>query len=208
MSRKNLYTFISMKYYLAPDSALHSGLYSAPDSKIEKISILVPFQATIDPKIILHETPYTPSFLKKKGVLHHRCFQKHPPYTPFILVFTVDEVCYISNKYQPLNNLAKHHYFYTRDFISLLHFKQKFTISIAEFFRNIHRNNFLVFLTVDEVCYISNKYQPPYDLVKRQYFDRIDFISFFFLRKNWRCLSQTFYGTSTIYYFFTVFKSE
>ena len=78
-------------------------------------------------------------------------------------------MCYISNKYQPLNNLAKHHHFYTRDFISLLHFKQKFTISIAEFFRNIHRNNFLVFLTVDEVCYISNKYQPPYDLVKRQY---------------------------------------
>ena len=78
-------------------------------------------------------------------------------------------MCYISNKYQPLNNLAKHQYFYTRDFISLLHFKQKFTISIAEFFRNIDRNKFLVFLAVDEVCYISNKYQPPYDLVKCQY---------------------------------------
>ena len=205
MSRKNLYTFISMKYYLAPDSALHSGLYSAPDSKIEKISILVPFQATIDPKIILHETPYTPSFLKKKGVLHHRCFQKHPPYTPFILVFTVDEVCYISNKYQPLNNLAKHHYFYTRDFISLLHFKQKFTISIAEFFRNIHRNNFLVFLTVDEVCYISNKYQPPYDLVKHQYLCTRGFICLLHFGKKWHSPSQMFFGTSTFYHFFHYF---
>ena len=37
----------------------------------------------------------------------------------------MDEVRYISNKYQPPNNLAKYQYFYTRDFIFLLHFEKK-----------------------------------------------------------------------------------
>ena len=111
-------------------------------------------------------------------------------------------MCYISNKYQPLNNLAKHHYFYTRDFISLLHFKQKFTISIAEFFRNIDRNKFLVFSTVDEVCYISNKYQPPYNLEKRQYFHTIDFISLFYSEKKLALSIPNVLRTST----FTTFS--
>ena len=50
----------------------------------------------------------------------------------------MDEVCYISNKHQPLNNLAKRQYFYTIEFISLLHFEKKLEHSIAKVFRNIH----------------------------------------------------------------------
>ena len=46
-------------------------------------------------------------------------------YHIFIIVFTVDEVRYISNKYQPPNNLVKSQYFYTTNFIPLLHFEIK-----------------------------------------------------------------------------------
>ena len=63
----------------------------------------------------------------------------------------------MSDKYQPPNSLAKHQYFYTRDFMSLLHFKYKFALS-----------TFLRVLTVDEVYYISNKFQPPNKLAKHQ----------------------------------------
>ena len=66
MSRENLYTFIPMKYYLAPDSVLHYALYLAPDSKIEKINILVPFQATIDPKNNFTQNTLHSSFISKK----------------------------------------------------------------------------------------------------------------------------------------------
>ena len=56
----------------------------------------------------------------------------------FLLVFTEDEVCHISNRYQPPNNLAEYQYFYTRDFISLLHFEKILALSIANVFRDIH----------------------------------------------------------------------
>ena len=90
-------------------------------------------------KIFLHKTPYTPFLFQVKiCVLHRRIFQKHPLFITFLVFLTVDEVCYISDKYQPPNNLAKHQYFYTRDFISLPHFKYRFALSIADSFRNIH----------------------------------------------------------------------
>ena len=55
----------------------------------------------------------------------------------FWVLFTVDEVCYISNQYQAPNNLAKHQYFYTRDYIPPL-FRKKMAISTTKVFRNIY----------------------------------------------------------------------
>ena len=76
------------------------------------------------PQNLFYTNTLHSSFIQKKMcALHRRCFQKYPLFTPFLLVFTVDGVSYILNKYQPLKNLAKHQYFYTGDFILLLHFK-------------------------------------------------------------------------------------
>ena len=93
------------------------------------------------------DTLHSPFISKKKKktdcALHRRYFWKHPLFTTFWLVLWM-EVCYISNKYQPPSNLAKYQYFYTRDFVSLLHFikknkkKMALSISIANVFRNIH----------------------------------------------------------------------
>ena len=83
---------------------------------------------------ILHTRPYIPpSFRNKVGALHRKRFQKHPLFTAFLLVFTVD-VCNISNKNQPPSNLAKYQYFNTRYLISLLHFEIKSALSITNFF--------------------------------------------------------------------------
>ena len=77
-------------------------------------------------KIFLHKTPYAPpSFQQKTCALHCRCFQKYPLFTIFLLVFTVNQVCYVSNKYHPPNNLTKHQYFYRRDLIPLFHLEKK-----------------------------------------------------------------------------------
>ena len=74
-------------------------------------------------KLFLYKASETaPSFPEKNCALHGTSFQKHPLFTPFLLVFTVDEVCYISNKHQPPYDLVKRQYFYARGFISLLHF--------------------------------------------------------------------------------------
>ena len=48
------------------------------------------------------------------------------------------EVYYILNKYQPPNKLAKDQYFYTRNFMSLLHFEKELELPIAKVFRKIH----------------------------------------------------------------------
>ena len=79
-------------------------------------------------KIFLHKNLRSPS-----QILLEISF-----FFPFLLVLTVDKVCYISNKYQALNNLTKHQYIYTRDFISLFHFGKELAPSIAKFFQNIH----------------------------------------------------------------------
>ena len=55
-----------------------------------------------------------------------------------LLVFKVDEVCNISNKYKRPYNLAKYQYFYTKDFISLLHFETKLALSIVKVLPNFH----------------------------------------------------------------------
>ena len=54
-----------VKYYLAPDSALSS----APDSKIKKISILVPFWATIYHKTNFPRNTLHSSFISEKKIL-------------------------------------------------------------------------------------------------------------------------------------------
>ena len=70
-------------------------------------------------------TLHPPSFQKRIYDIHPRSFHKHQMFTTFLLVFTVDEMCNISNKYQPPSNLAKYKYFCKRDVISLLHFEKK-----------------------------------------------------------------------------------
>ena len=90
-------------------------------------------------KMFLRKTSYVPPFFQIRiCALHRTIFQKHPLFTTFLLVLTVDEVHYISNKYQAPYSLAKRQYFYKRDFISLLHFGKKMMLSIANVFPNIH----------------------------------------------------------------------
>ena len=81
-------------------------------------------------------------------------------FTPFLLVFTVDDVCYISNKYQPPCNLAKHQYFYTRDFISLLHFENALhRMNLWMFFETSTFSLFLKvrFVNTSSKCWLLNK---------------------------------------------------
>ena len=99
-----------------------------------------------------------PFFISKKlCALDRRMFCKGPLFTTFLVFLTVDEVCYISNKNQPFsNNLAKRQYFYTRDFISLLHFERKLALFIAKPFRKHPLfTTFSLFLTVRNVCNIQ-----------------------------------------------------
>ena len=89
-------------------------------------------------KTFLYKTPYAPPFFQiKMCALHRRIFQKHLLFTTFLVFLTVDEVCYISNKYQPPYDLAKCQYFYTSGFISLFYFEKKLALSIANVLRNI-----------------------------------------------------------------------
>ena len=56
-------------------------------------SILVPFWATIDHKnIFTQKTLHTSFILKNVCALHRRCFYKHPLFTKFLLVLTLNEV--------------------------------------------------------------------------------------------------------------------
>ena len=80
----------------------------------------------------------------------------------FLAVFTVDEVCHFSNKYQPPNNLAKYKCFCTRNFTSILHFEKNIGALHRKYFsENRLFTSFSPFLTVREVCNISNKYWIP-----------------------------------------------
>ena len=164
-------------------------------------------------KYFLHNTPYTPLlFHRKNCAVHGGNFLKTSTFTTFLVVLTLYEICYISYKDEPPNNLVKYQYFYTRDFISLLHFEKKFALSIVESFKNIYFLPVLLVLTLDELCYISYKYQPftnhTNNLPKHQYFYMRDFIFLRLSKKNERSPLQTFFETSTFYQFFTIFKNE
>ena len=95
-------------------------------------------------------------FTKELALSIAESFKNIHFFSTFLLVFTVDGVCYISNKKQPPNNLAKRQYFYTRDFISLLHFERKLVLFIAKPFRKHPLfTTFPLFLTVHHICNIQ-----------------------------------------------------
>ena len=109
-------------------------------------------------KIFLHKTPHTPPlFLKKIALPSHNLLETSTFYHSFTSFHSRWVLCCISNKYQPLNNIAKHQYFYTRDFISLFHFDKILALSIAKVFETSSIYH-ISLLTVSEVCNISNKH--------------------------------------------------
>ena len=60
-------------------------------------------------KIFLHQAPDTvSSFQQNIYALHRRIFWKHPLFTTCQLVFTVDELWTISNKYRSHSNIPKY----------------------------------------------------------------------------------------------------
>ena len=66
----SLHFLVLMEYYLVPDSALHSALYSAPQSNIQKLSVLVPFLKSIKQAIVFTQDTLHFSFIsKEKNVL-------------------------------------------------------------------------------------------------------------------------------------------
>ena len=171
-----------MKYYLAPNSALHS----APDS-----------------------APHTPSsFQKKTCALRRTCFQKHPLFTTFLLVFAVDELCYISNKYQPPNNLAKYQYFGTRDFISRFHFEKKnCTLHRKRFWKHPLFTTFSPFLTGGEVFNTSSKCWLPNESANKIFLRKTLYSPPLFQKNNLCSPLQMLLETSTFYDIFSNFQS-
>ena len=67
----------------------------------------------------------------------------------------MDEVCNISNENRPPNNLAKYQYFYTRDFISFLHFKKELAFSISKIFETSTFTTFSLLLTVKRFAIVQ-----------------------------------------------------
>ena len=142
-------------------STTFSTTFSTIFKNIKKLIYQHRSQQLLTTKFFLHKTPYTsPSFQIKIRVLRCRCFQNLPLFTTFLLLFIVDEVCDISSKYQPPNNLAKHQYFYTRGFLLLFHFQNKLALSLhpKSFRKHALFTTFSQFLKVSEVCDISSRY--------------------------------------------------
>ena len=82
-------------------STTFSTIFSTIFENIKRIVYQYLSKQLLTTKIFLHETTFTPpSFQIKVRILHRRCFQNHPLFTTFLLVFTMDELCYISHKYQ------------------------------------------------------------------------------------------------------------
>ena len=70
----------------------------------------------------------------------------------------MDEVCNISSKKQPPSNLAKYQYFYKRFYIPLSFRNKVGALNRKSFSKHPFFTTFSLFLTVNEVCNISNKY--------------------------------------------------
>ena len=140
-------------------STTFSTIFSTRFENIKIIVYQYLSEQLLTTKIFLHKTPYTPAlFHKKVCALQRRCFYKRPLFTTFLIDFTVDEVCYISNKHQTLNNLAIYQYFYTRDFISLRHFEKKIgALHRKRFSKHPLFTTFSLFLKMSDVCNISSK---------------------------------------------------
>ena len=83
-------------------------------------------------------TLHSSSIFKKFLHLPWQNLLETSTFSTFLLVLTVDEVCYISNKYQPTHKLLKYQYFYPRHFKPFFQFNKEIACFIAEAFRNIH----------------------------------------------------------------------
>ena len=118
----------------------------------------------------LHKRLYLPtSFRNKVGALRRKHFSKHPLFT-FSLFLTVSEMGNILNKcWHPDKSAWK--YFYTRHLTLLLHFNKKNCALHRRIYQKHQRfTTFSLVFTVDDVCNISNKDQPPSNSAKYQYF--------------------------------------
>ena len=91
---------------------------------------------TINQTTILRKIPNTsPSLQKKNCTLHRRRFQKNPLFA-FLLIFTMNKLCNISNKYRILSNLPSINIF-TQGTL-YIYFEKTLVLFIANVFRNIH----------------------------------------------------------------------
>ena len=126
----------------------------------------------------------------------------------FPLFLQVSEVCHILSKCWLPNKSANKTLLHKAPYIPPLFQIKIWALHCRIFEEYPLFTTFLVFLTVDKVCYISNKYQPPYDLEKRQYFHTIDFISLFYFEKKLALFISNVLRNINFYYFFTIFRSE
>ena len=78
-------------------STTFSTIFSTMFENIKRIVYQYLFEQLLTTKVFLHKTLYTPSFQIKVRVLHRRCFQNHPLFTTFVLVFTAAEVIFHIN---------------------------------------------------------------------------------------------------------------
>ena len=145
-----------MKYYLAPDSALHS----APCSKTKKISVLGP-SLTIPRQCSYFNTRhFTLLFhLKKNDCAFHRTRFRNIQFLPRAQQFTQWMRCvkfkistYLLVIYQQIN-------IFTRDTLYPSFIPKKIgTLHRKLFLKHPLFTTFSLFLKVPQVCNISNKY--------------------------------------------------
>ena len=114
----------------------------------------------------------------------------------------LSEVCNISNV--GLNNKSANKIFLHNTPHTLPSFQKKLRSPSQNFLETLNFHHIFTSLhsyTVDEVCNISNKNQPPGNLAKLQYLRY--FISLIHIKEKWRSLSKMFF-----YHIFTIFNSE
>ena len=164
-TQETLYlSFISKKKWCSPSQRFFKTstfyhIFTIFNSEVCNISNKYWLHSKSTKNCFYTNTLHPPSFQKRIYDIHPRSFHKHQMFTTFLLVFTVDEMCNISNKYQPPSNLAKYKYFCKRDVISLLHFEKKNgVLHRKRFSKHSLLSTFSLFLMVSEVCNISNKY--------------------------------------------------
>ena len=125
-------------------------------------------------------------------------------FTTFLLVFKVDKVCNMSNKNQPPNDLAKCLYYYTRDFMSLLHFEIEIALS-KSFSKLPLYTTFLLFLKWVRIII----FQINTDFLILQLFIQDTLHLSFISKKSLYSPSHKFLETSTFFItFWLVFTVE
>ena len=104
-------------------------------------------------------------YLNRNCTLHRTSSWKHSLFTTILLVFTVDKVCNISNKYQSPSNLPTHNtlILLSKRLYNLLSFEKNVgTLHWKHLPKHPLFTIFSLFLTLSEVCNVSNKYWLPY----------------------------------------------